>query len=317
MNTRIGIIGAGAVAQHHLRVLTSFDDVTVSALANRNPERRRETAEAFSIPATYETHEEMLEQESLDALLVLTSADTIHSITKSLIPRGLPLLIEKPAGRTTSETRELAVLARQSGTRVMVGYNRRFYSVINAARHAIEERGSLRGIAIEAPERIDAVRALGKFPESLIEDWLVLNGTHGVDLLRFLGGDVTAAHAFHQSFQEKRGDNFGAVLSYTNGAIGHYLSHWNSPGRWQLTLYGAGVRARLEPIEQGTLLIGEDASILPVDPVDIEYKPGFYAQARYFVDRVKDGGAIERPACSIDDAVGTMELTELISGRSS
>ncbi|MEK7511127.1 MAG: Gfo/Idh/MocA family oxidoreductase [Patescibacteria group bacterium] len=316
MNIRIGIIGAGAVAQHHLKVLASFDDVTLSALANRNPDRRKETAETFSIPTTYGTHEEMLEQESLDALLVLTSADTIYPITKSLIPKGLPLLIEKPAGRTAAETRELAELARQSATRVMVGYNRRFYSVINAARRAIEERGILHGIAMDAPERIDAVRALGKFSDSLIEDWLVLNGTHGLDLLRYLGGDIAAARAFHQSFQEKHGDNFGAVLSYVNGTIGHYLSHWNSPGRWQLTLYGTGVRARLEPIEQGTLLIGEESLPLPIDPIDTEYKPGFYAQARYFIDRVRDGGAIERPACSIDDAVGTMELAELISGRS-
>lgn len=314
---RIGIVGAGAVAHHHLKVLQALQDVEVVALANRGEEHRERVAKEFGIARTYPNHQEMLAEEDLDGIFVVTSVDTIYPITKELIHHKLPLLIEKPAGLNAAQTRELAKLAQEAGTRIMVGYNRRFYSVIGAADAAIKEHGSLLGLSIEAPERIETVRTLGKFSEQIIEEWLAANGTHGIDLLRFLGGDNTSVQAVHRAFKEKNGDNFGAVLSFANEAVGHYISHWNTPGRWQLTLYGEGVRARLEPIEQGALLIGEQVSELPVDQVDVDFKPGFYKQAEYFVERIRDGMAIERPACSIQDAVGTMELAELISGRSS
>jgi predicted dehydrogenase len=310
MKTRIGIIGAGAIAHHHLKVLRALDDVEVVALANRSAERRDAVAKEFDIPTTYEHYIDMLAKEKLDAVYVLTSVDTIYPITKDLIPSGLPLFIEKPAGLTAEETRDLAAQASHTGTRIMVGYNRRFYSVLEASRAEILKRGPMLGLALDAPESIAKVRALGKFSPEVLDHWLVANGTHGLDLLRYLGGEIAEVYATKYSHVEKNGDNFGATIRYANGTIGHYVSHWNTPGRHHLSLYGDGIRARFEPIEQGEILLGDNTHALAPDQIDLDYKPGFYAQARYFIDRVQDSGPIERPACSIEDAVGTMELAE-------
>jgi len=314
MKTRVGIIGAGAIAHQHLKVLRAFDDVEVVALANRGAEHRESVAKEFGILKTYAGHADMLAAETLDAVYILTSADTIYPITKELISTGLPLFIEKPAGLTSDETRDLSARATTNNVRIMVGYNRRFYSVLEAGRAAILKLGPMLGLALEAPESIAKVRALGKFSPEVLDHWLIANGTHGIDLLRYLGGDVAEVHAAQHSHVEKNGDNFGATIRYANGAIGHYVSHWNTPGRHHLSLYGDGIRARFEPIEQGEILLGDNTQALAPDQIDLDYKPGFYAQTRYFIDRVQDGGPIERPACSIEDAVGTMELAEQIMG---
>jgi predicted dehydrogenase len=53
-----------------------------------------------------------------------------------------------------------------------------------------------------------------------------------------------------------------------------------------------------------------------VDEVDRIYKPGIYAQARYFIDCVKEGRKPTYPAADLVDAVKTMRLIELIQGDS-
>ncbi len=312
---QIGIIGAGAIAEHHLKVLSSFADVEIACIANRNEERRTQRATQFGIQKSYERYKDMLAAEKLDALFILVSADAIFETTKACLAAGIPLFIEKPAGLSAAETKELARLAESAGVPVMVGYNRRFFSIIEKALQAVRARGPLLGVVLEAPENIEKVKSLNKFSPLVLERWFIANGTHGIDLLRYLGGEAVEVQATHAAHTEKNGDNFGATMRFSGGAIGQYSSHWNSPGRWQLTLYGEGIRVRLEPLEQGTILIGEDSTSLALDPVDVEFKPGFYKQDRYFIDRLQDKGAIAHPACSIQDAVKTMELAELIAGE--
>jgi hypothetical protein len=54
--------------------------------------------------------------------------------------------------------------------------------------------------------------------------------------------------------------------------------------------------------------------LLPVDEVDVKFKPGLYAQNRFFLDAVKERKSIAYPASDLADAVKTMQLIEAISG---
>lgn len=310
---RIGVVGAGAVAQHHLKALASLPNVKIAALASRGEERRLETARTFSIGKTYAASTEMLAHESLDALFVLVSADQVYPVTLECLSAGIPLLIEKPAGLTSHETSDIAARAAAKKIPVMVGYNRRFYSNIKAGLDAVLERGPLLGVTAEIPERIAQVASSGKFSEDMVAKWLILNNTHGIDLLRFLGGsDIAHVSTEARSFRQKTGDNFGATLRFTNGALGHYISHWNTPGSWRVSIYGDGIRADFTTLEIGTLTTAEGSTPISFAQEDIDYKAGFVAQARFFIEHVQNKTAITRPGCSIEDAVETMRLAESI-----
>src|SRR5205809_337326 len=123
-------------------------------------------------------------------------------------------------------------------------------------------------------------------PPGLLNRWMVANTVHALDLLRSAGR-----------------------------AVGQFLSHWRSPGRWRLQLDGTGVQAVLEPFERGSLRF-EDGRVepLPRDPVDAEFKPGFYAQDRAFVEAVGNGETLSDPASDLADAVHSMRLAEAIAG---
>jgi predicted dehydrogenase len=313
MDTKtLGLIGVGAISEQHLRAFSALPDVELVAVANRGPEPRDRAQARFGIPRGYADFREMLARERLDAACVLVGATDVYDVTCACLEHALPLLVEKPPGLSVAETEDLARRARARRVPVMVGLNRRFYSVIRKAREAIAERGPLLGITVNTPERVNEKKAIEKFAP-VIDRWLFLNGIHGIDLFRFLGGEIRRVTTAHAALHEKNGDSFAALAEFASGALGHYVSHWQSPGSWTVDLYGDGIRAHLEPLERGWILrnAGEPVAIEP-DEVDTTHKPGFWAQARYFVDRLHDGAPIGHPASSIDDALETMKLVEAI-----
>ena len=64
------------------------------------------------------------------------------------------------------------------------------------------------------------------------------------------------------------------------------------------------------------MLMDTDLSekLLPVDEVDVKFKPGLYGQNRFFLDAVRERRPIVYPAADLADAVKTMQLIEAISG---
>jgi predicted dehydrogenase len=70
-------------------------------------------------------------------------------------------------------------------------------------------------------------------------------------------------------------------------------------------------------LERGMVLHPNgDQNDLPIDAVDQDYKPGIYAQARYFIDCIREHKKPAFPAADLEDTVKTMKLIELIRGDS-
>jgi predicted dehydrogenase len=313
---RLGLIGTGNIAEKHLEVLKSFADVEVTALCNSGHPRIHDCADRFGIAARFTDYKQFLDQADIEAVLVLVSVVRVAEVTAECLQRGIPTLIEKPPGLSPAETASLAALATKTNTINMVALNRRFYSVMQRAREAILEAGPLVSMVVEAPERIADYRAAGH-PAEVINNILFANGIHCLDLFRYFGGEVAKVKNVSTQWFENQNDSYNALLRFENGATGHYISNWTTPGRWSVNLYGKDRKITLCPLERGTVLNRDGEPYdLPVDSVDQDYKPGIYAQARYFIDCVREQRKPAFPAADLDDAVKTMKLVELISGVS-
>jgi predicted dehydrogenase len=310
------LIGAGNIAVKHLEVLKAFDDIQVTALCNSGHPRIHECADRFGIERRYADYRQLLDEAEFDAVFVLVSVTRIVEVARECLNRSIPTLIEKPPGLSVADTQTLAKAAAATNCINMVALNRRFYSVMQRAREAILEAGPLVSIVVEAPERIADYRAAGH-PDEVINNILFANGIHCIDLFRYFGGEVAEVKSQSTRWFENQNDSYNALLRFENGAIGHYMSNWTSPGRWSVNLYGRDRKVTLCPLERGTILqTGGEQYELPVDSVDQNYKPGIYAQARYFIDCVGENKQSAFPAADLDDAVKTMKLIELIRGDS-
>jgi predicted dehydrogenase len=310
---KVGVIGAGFFAEKHLEVLTALEDVEVAALCSRGHPRIHALAERFKIERTFAGMDEMFDELSLDAVFVLVNVTRMVEVTSACLRRGVPTLLEKPPGLCAADARSLRDLAAANDCLNMVGLNRRFYSVMRRAREAILEVGPMVSVLIEAPERLWEYKT-GAHPPEVVKGLLFANGIHSIDLLRYFGGDVKAAHAFSSQWDEEQKNSFGALMRFESGAMGQYIANWMSPGGWSVTLYGMGRRVLLKPLERGVMINASGAETeLEVDEVDKLYKPGLHAQDRYFLDCVREGRKVSYPAADLAEAVKTMELIEVIA----
>jgi UDP-N-acetylglucosamine 3-dehydrogenase len=88
----------------------------------------------------------------VDAVDIVTPAETHLALAEACLEAGRPCFVEKPLAATASEGRRLAALARETGRLVQVGHIFRFHPVTAALRAALESG------------RIGAVRyATGRF----------------------------------------------------------------------------------------------------------------------------------------------------------
>src|SRR6266516_7255360 len=95
--TRIGFVGAGAVATRHARTLAGFDDVQVVAVADPAVERAGRLAGEVGASA-YDDWRPMLERERLDALYVCVPPFAHGPPELAAVEAGLPFFVEKPLG---------------------------------------------------------------------------------------------------------------------------------------------------------------------------------------------------------------------------
>ena len=157
---KVGIIGSGRMSAFHLEALSTFNDISIKAIAStkKGKNRRDILCKKYSVSASYSNYIEMLDREKLDCVYVIVSVDKIFEVSKSVMNRNLNIFIEKPPGLFKEETLELLKIANSKSLVNFVGFQRRFYSHIYYARKYIKQNGGLVSIVVEAPERFDQIK---------------------------------------------------------------------------------------------------------------------------------------------------------------
>jgi myo-inositol 2-dehydrogenase / D-chiro-inositol 1-dehydrogenase len=128
MTIRIGLIGAGIMGADHARVFTEeVPGTSLRVICDADPMRAKAVADATGALMTTSDPLAVINDKSVDAV-VIAAPDQFHaSLTLACIAAGKPVLCEKPLSQQSSEC--LAVLAAEEnfGKRlVQIGFMRRF-----------------------------------------------------------------------------------------------------------------------------------------------------------------------------------------------
>jgi predicted dehydrogenase len=306
--TRLAVIGYGRIAPRHMEVLRALGCEFVAA-CNRSQAGRSKARTEGGIPHTYTSIAEMLERERPDGVVCSVSFDQVYAAAQEIIPFQFPTLLEKPPGTSVAETIELQRLASRHGTPVMVGLNRRHYSVL---QRAVEDAGGLEAITavfVEWSEAPEGFLDRGFTPEQ-VSRMVYGNSLHGLDLLAYLAGAMPEAKFIGRNL----GEPFRWLMALQGvserGVLGSFHSTWDSPGGWRLTFCSRARRYTFAPLESCQVLErggGEPRSIEP-DETDQRFKPGFYGQARAFIEMMATGEVPQRT--SLASALPAIALAE-------
>ena len=123
---RVAMIGVGERGLDHLDCLFAKfrDEVEISGILCSTPESTFEKALDLELP--YFNSVEEISKDNTDAVIITTKSNKHTLFGRMMLNKGLPALIEKPFTTNLAEAKDLALLAKQKNTFVMVGHSEQF-----------------------------------------------------------------------------------------------------------------------------------------------------------------------------------------------
>ena len=122
---RVGILGAGRIGAVHALALAHNTDVELGWIYDPLIKAARSVQEETGV-AIASTLEQVIEDETIDLLIVCTPTPTHTQIIKRAVIRGKAVYCEKPLALTLKESLECIRFVDKRKGRLMVGLNRRF-----------------------------------------------------------------------------------------------------------------------------------------------------------------------------------------------
>ncbi len=246
---RVGIIGAGSIAQHcHIPGYKKCANVELVAFADTCPARHKEVIDKFPEMKGYTDYRQMLEKESLDVVSVCTPNKVHAPAAIAALKAGCHVLCEKPMATTLKEADAMTAAARTARKKLMVGFTHRLFTANRICKDILKKRG------IGKPFMIRVRFAHGgpypgwaKDPDTFYNPRTAAGGAmldmgiHAIDLCLWLFGKVTSVSAIAATIVKKIqvDDNALLMMEFANGALGYIDVGWTSkPGFNGFEIYG-------------------------------------------------------------------------------
>ncbi len=110
---RVGIIGAGWIADKMAEALSPLDEAEVLAIASRSLEKTRQFADERGISRAYGSYEELVEDPDVDLVYVATPHSHHYPHARLALEHGKPVLVEKAFTANAREAEALLTLAHE------------------------------------------------------------------------------------------------------------------------------------------------------------------------------------------------------------
>jgi predicted dehydrogenase len=263
MTLRVGLVGYGLAGRFFHAPLLKDCGFTIVGIVTQNPQRISHANSDFPDATILPTVEELLKFD-LD-LLVIASANVAHARDAIAgLRAGVPVVVDKPMGRSVAEVQEILDVADAFNTSVTTFFNRLFDSDTLTIRQALHD-GTL-GKVFRFDSRFEKFR-----PEVNPSSWRENNsafdgggnlldlGPHLVSTALSLFGPAELMYASVRSMRGAADDDVVLALRHETG-VDSYLSASSIIG-------SVGPRIRLSGT-LGSLVIDE------LDPQEAQLRKG-------------------------------------------
>ena len=202
----VGVIGVGALGQHHARHLSSLPEVRLVGVYDLDIARASEIAAALGTRA-FRAIDELLAQ--VEAVTVAVPTPAHAAVGLQALSQGVPVLMEKPLASTLAEADDLISCARRQRVQLQVGHIERYNRALRAAE-----------IYLDGPRYIESLR-LAPFQPRGTDVAVVLDlMIHDLDLVLHLTGSVaTEVRASGLPVLSPHLDIANARVEFANGAV--------------------------------------------------------------------------------------------------
>lgn len=196
-NLRIGIVGCGKIANSHLAAYKACGNVELAALFDSN----REVAENFSESTgarIADSVNDMVDNYELDAVSICTPPAVHYENCLPFIYNGISILCEKPLGANEKDASKLYKTVKKHNAVLMTAFCHRFYPALIEAKKLVSD-GVLGRLAHVRIIFTGYKKLAGNHRANFSLSGggvLIDNGSHAVDIFRFLAADPWRVNAF-------------------------------------------------------------------------------------------------------------------------
>jgi len=224
---KVGVVGVGAMGQHHARVyseLTEEFDLELVGVADKDIESAREIGNEYGY-TVYEDHKELAE-ENLDAVSIAVPTTHHKDVALDFIENGTDILIEKPIADTIENGRKILNAADKNDVIVGVGHIERYNPAVLKLKKIIED-GELGNVMSISGKRVGPL-AIRIRDVGIIIDLAV----HELDVISYLYGErirkvtAKAGNAKHPADVE---DYAQIMVDFKEGKTGTVETNWLTP----------------------------------------------------------------------------------------
>ena len=186
---QIGLIGCGGIANNkHMPALSKLTDLCeMVAFCDIIEERAVKAAKEYGTKdaKVYTDYNEMLKDEAIDVVHVLTPNVVHCPATVAAFEAGKHVLCEKPMAHNTEDAKKMIEAWKKSGKKFTIGYQNRFRPEVQNLKKACE-KGELGDIYYGKAHAVRrrAVPTWGVFPNKALQGGgpLIDIGTHALDI---------------------------------------------------------------------------------------------------------------------------------------
>lgn len=290
---RIGVVGAGHMGRHHVRIVSQAPDVILAGLYDTDPSVMSRLSTQYGCRA-YESLDELLDD--VDAVTVGAPTSEHVTIGEKCLKRGKHVMMEKPLADYPDGAARLVELAQKVGAILMVGHVERYNPVITKLLELLrEDQEEIVSLDARRLTPFDGSRCLDV---DVLYDLLI----HDIDLaLEIVDSPVARVSASGRPVFSSQIDVAHARIEFESGSVAVFWAGKCSPKKVRtltvttpscyfeadtlcqsLSVYKA---AELPSLEEGLCFMGE----IEVTNIDIAADEPLRLELQDFFDAVRNG----------------------------
>lgn len=304
MGVRLGMLGAGRIAQTHLKTLaTRIPDAGVEIIADPFGDVAGKAAKEYGIPRHSTDHRDVLEDESIDAVIICTTTNTHAPLMEEAARAGKHIFCEKPIDLDVARIDQALTAVKDAGVRLQVGFNRRFDPNHRRVRQAIEggEIGDPHILHIISRDPYPAPMSYTRNSGGIFVDMTV----HDFDLARYLiGSEIEEIYATGTINIVPELADLGdldttlLIMRFQNGVLGMIDNSRKAVFGYdqRVEVFGSGGSAKTDNRYDNAVTISDGASIRRDPPYEFfmeRYTESFAREMESFVRALTEGTPIE------------------------
>lgn len=332
----IAIIGCGLIGQKRAKILkqctlkqgATSKQCHLVACVDQIQERAEALAKQYPGCTAYTNWRDAVSRPDVDIVIIATLHATLAEIGLAAIQAGKHILVEKPAGRHSSELTPTMELAKKSHILARVGFNHRYHRAFRKARELVDqnELGELMFIRARYGHggRVGYDKEWRAQPELSGGGELIDQGVHLIDLARwFLGEFHEVDGSAHTFFWNMPVDDNGFLLLKTQKKQVAFLhascTEWKN--LFSFEIYGRKGKIDINGLggSYGTERIcfyKMSPEMGPPETFAWEYPMADDSWEFEFQEFLEDISLQRQPAASLEDAHAALKIVEEIYRKS-